>query len=172
MPFSTGMTRAISSSAEMLVDPGRVDSPPTSRMSAPALRHFECVPDRRAHIEELFPVTETIGRDVQHAHDQRALAENQRARGESPPESAANHRVSVNQLGLALRKNAAAEKRLIPCRNVVGGPAIQMRTLVRGGIAESNREGVPSGPGRCAIRIEPKQILRAEACRDSPVGIP
>ena len=74
-PSSTGTTRRSSSSAGSGAAPGRVDSPPMSRRSAPSRDHL------RAHraigdvgIEPLAAVGERVGRDVEDAHDERARA--------------------------------------------------------------------------------------------------
>jgi len=40
MPLMTGTTRAVSSASNTGIAPGRVDSPPTSRMSAPSSASF------------------------------------------------------------------------------------------------------------------------------------
>ena len=50
-------------------DPGRVDSPPTSTMSAPWASQLAAVGHRGVAVEPLAPVGERVGRDVEHAHD-------------------------------------------------------------------------------------------------------
>ena len=52
--------------------PGRVDSPPTSTMSAPSACSLSPVAIAAAGLEEAPAVGEAVGGDVDHAHDQRA----------------------------------------------------------------------------------------------------
>ena len=72
---TTGSTRRISSSAPTCSAPGRVDSPPMSSMIGPVADHAKPCLDRAVDIVMEPAVSEGIGRDVEDAHDERALAE-------------------------------------------------------------------------------------------------
>ena len=67
-PATTGSTRAISSAAATGSAPGRVDSPPTSRMSAPLGGQLAAVRDRSLGVEEAAAVGERVGRHVDDPH--------------------------------------------------------------------------------------------------------
>ena len=67
-----GATRRSSSSALTRCAPGRVDSPPTSTMSAPCGGQLQAVLDRRRRVEPRAAVGERVRRDVDDAHDQAA----------------------------------------------------------------------------------------------------
>ena len=78
-PSTTGSTRASSSSSGSGSAPGRVDSPPTSSRSAPSATICSAASTARAGIEQSAAVGKRVGRDVEDAHDERALAEAQRS---------------------------------------------------------------------------------------------
>ena len=81
----TGTTRAISSSAPTTAWPGRVDSPPTSRMSAPSATIARAParrPPRPGRRSEQAVAGERVRRDVDDAHDERPLAPVERRRAD------------------------------------------------------------------------------------------
>ncbi len=69
----TGTTRRNSSSNSTGWAPGRVDSPPTSMMAAPSSAICTPLRDRIIEPYELPAVRKRVRRDIQHAHDDRAL---------------------------------------------------------------------------------------------------
>ena len=71
----TGTTRRLSSSAATRGPPGRVDSPAHVDDVGPRFEEGEAVGDRGVRWGEAAAVRERIGGDVQHPHDQGALAE-------------------------------------------------------------------------------------------------
>ena len=70
-PSSTGTTRRSSSASVTGSAPGRVDSPPTSRIAAPCCDELAPVRDRRRRVEPLAAVGERVRRDVDDPHDDR-----------------------------------------------------------------------------------------------------
>ena len=66
---TTGRTRACSSSTGTRSAPGRVDSPPTSTMSAPSAARIATASDGVLEGEETSPVGEGVRRHVEDAHD-------------------------------------------------------------------------------------------------------
>ena len=70
----TGSTRRSSSSSPTGSAPGRVDSPPTSRMSAPSADEAQPVLHGGVGVEEQPAVRERVGRHVHDSHDQRLSA--------------------------------------------------------------------------------------------------
>ena len=72
---TTGSTRRSSSSGATGSAPGRVDSPPTSRRSAPAATSSPAVRDRPVGIEEATTVGEGVGGHVHDTHDRHNRAD-------------------------------------------------------------------------------------------------
>jgi len=68
-------TRASSSLAETPVEPGRVDSPPIFQQVCSGLFHCQSLLDGPLRSKN-FPPSENCPRDVEHAHQQRALSQN------------------------------------------------------------------------------------------------
>ena len=79
-PRTTGSTRRSSSSTGTGSAPGRVDSPPTSTMSAPSCGQPQPVLDGAAASACCAAVAEAVGRDVEDAHEPRPV-EGRGARG-------------------------------------------------------------------------------------------
>ena len=69
-----GRTRRSSSSVLTPSDPGRVDSPPMSRMSAPSSAICQARSTANPWLQEKAFVGERIGSDVQDSHHQRSFA--------------------------------------------------------------------------------------------------
>ena len=72
-PSITGTTRSISSAGSTGSAPGRVDSPPTSRMSAPSATKAKTVLHGVVDAAEHAAVTEGVRGHVDDAHDQRSF---------------------------------------------------------------------------------------------------
>ena len=73
-PSITGTTRSSSTSAATLEAPGRVDSPPMSRIAAPSDSSVRRVRDRARRIEVAAAVGERIRRDVDDPHQRECMA--------------------------------------------------------------------------------------------------
>ncbi len=68
-PSMTGSTRRHSSSMSIGSEPGRVDSPPMSRISAPSASSCSAMGDGGLGCEITAAVGKAVGRDVDDAHD-------------------------------------------------------------------------------------------------------
>ena len=91
-PATTGRTRCNSSDSETGVAPGRVDSPPISRMSAPSAINCRACAMAAFGIEELAAVRKAVRRDVHDAHDERAIERQCAIR--KPPDGSHADRIS------------------------------------------------------------------------------
>lgn len=69
MAATTKSTQAASTAGSTGCAPGRVDSPPTSMMSAPAARNSHACATRPTGVEELSTIAEGIWGDIQDAND-------------------------------------------------------------------------------------------------------
>ena len=83
-PSITGTTRSISSSTGTGAAPGRVDSPPTSTRSAPSSARRAACATAVSRSTNSPPSLNESGRDVHHAHHERASAERERQVTTSP----------------------------------------------------------------------------------------
>ena len=70
---TTGRTRASSAATGTGSAPGRVDSPPTSRIAAPSAMRRSARSDRGGRVVDAAAVGERVGRDVEDAHDERPV---------------------------------------------------------------------------------------------------